>query len=297
VPTEPCPVEGVRTGRVPMQRPVPRGEPEMTATTTRSARHRVPLFVSAVAVAALGGVAGVVPAGVASAASGNGVSSLPPSKIVETGLQTTEAARSFTAVGHVSLAGTTIGLHVTDAGNGNGSGTIVADGLAARFVKVGDTVYVRASDSFWRHAVGAKAAKKYDGKWIDASLTNSSLASAAEFLDARQFFHATSLTPTSSLVLKTTGKATVGGHPAVVVSGRAPTTGSGGPSGTIRYMVATTGKPYLLLVAGHLQAAGLSVSLSVTFSNLDQAIKVVAPSGAVAVTLPTTTTTSTTAAG
>jgi hypothetical protein len=269
----------------------------MTATTTRSARPRVPLFVSAVAIVALAGVAGAVPAGVASAASENGVSSLPPSKIVETGLQTTKAARSFTAVGHVSLAGTTIGLHVTDAGNGNGSGTIVADGLAARFVKVGETIYVRASNSFWRHAVGAKAAKKYDGKWIDASLTNSSLASAAEFLDARQFFHATSLTPTSSLVLKTTGKATVGGHPVVVVSGRAPTTGSGGPSGAIRYMVATTGKPYLLGVAGHLQAAGLSVSLSVTFSNLDQVIKIVAPSGAVAVTLPTTTTTSTTAAG
>ncbi len=273
----------------------------MTATTTRSARHRVPLSVSAVAIVALAGMAGAVPAGVASAASGNGVSSLPPSKIVETGLQTTKAARSFTAVGHVSLAGTTIGLHVTDAGNGNGngngSGTIVADGLTARFVKVGKTIYVRANNSFWRHAVGAKAAKKYDGKWIDASLTKSSLASAAEFLDARQFFHATSLTPTSSLVLKTTGKATVSGHPVVVVSGKAPTTGSGGPSGAIRYMVATTGKPYLLGVAGHLQAAGLSVSLSVTFSNVDQAITVRAPSGAIAVTLPTTATTSTTGAG
>jgi hypothetical protein len=269
----------------------------MTATTTRSARRRAPLFASAVGIVALVGAAGVVPAGVASAASGNGVSALPPNKIVETGLQATEAAKSFTAIGQISLAGTTVGLHVTDAGNGNGSGTIVADGLTARFVKVGETIYVRANDSFWRHAVGAKAAKKYDGKWIKASLTDSSLGSAAEFLDARQFFHATSLTPTSSLVLKTTGKATISGQPAVVVSAGPSTAGSGGPSGAIRYMVATTGKPYLLGVAGHLQAAGVSVSLSVRFSNLDKAITVAAPSGAMAVTLPTTTTTSTPAVG
>jgi hypothetical protein len=269
----------------------------MTATTTRSSRPRTPLFVSAVGIVALAGMAGIVPAGVASAASGNGVSSLPPSKIVETGLQTTEAARSFTAVGHVSLAGTTVGLHVTDAGNGNGSGTIDANGISARFVKVGGTVYVRGNASFWRHAVGATAAKKYGGKWVSSSLTNSSLGSAAEFLDARQFFHATSLTPTSSLVLKATGKATLGGQAVVVVSGRPSTTGSGSPSGAVRYMVATTGKPYLLLVAGHVAAAGLSVSLSIRFSNLDKAITVAAPSGAIAVTLPTTTTTSTTAAG
>jgi hypothetical protein len=269
----------------------------MTATTTRSAQRRAPLFASAVGIVALAGVAGLVPAGVASAASGNGVSALSPNQIVHTGVQTTKAAKSFTAIGKISLAGTTIGLHVTDAGNGNGSGTIVADGLTAQFVKVGETIYVRANNSFWQHAVGAKAAKKYDGKWIKASLTNSSFQSVAEFLNTRQFFHATSVTPTSSLVLKTTGKATVSGQPAVVVSAAAPTTGSGGPSGAIRYMVATTGKPYLLGVAGHLQAAGVSVSMSVRFSKLGQAITVAAPSGAVTVPLPTTTTTSTTAAG
>ena len=269
----------------------------MTATTIRSVRHRVPLSVSAVAIVALAGMAGAVPAGVASAASGNGVSSLPPSKIVETGLQTTKAARSFTAVGHVSLAGTTIGLHVTDAGNGNGSGTIVADGLTARFVKVGKTIYVRAKQ-FVLAPCGRAEGGEEVRREVDRRLADEQQSRVGRRVPRRPAVLPRHVVDTDIEPRPQDDRQGDGQRP----PGRRRL-GKGADHrvrrsvGRDRYMVATTGKPYLLVVAGHLQAAGLSVSLSVTFSNLDQAITVRAPSGAVAVTLPTTATTSTTGAG
>ncbi len=252
--------------------------------TTRAAAAAA----AAVGLGAVGIFAGDAAAG---AATSNGISSKPATTIVATGARTTKGASSFRVAGHITVVGTTIAFNVTDGGNGSGSGTLAVEGLGAKFVKVGTTVYVLANASFWRRAGGAAAAKAYAGKWVKSPASNSSLKSAVQFLTGHQFFGSLSLTP-SGLTLHKSGTTRLGGQTVVVVTGRAKATGS---SGAVRYLVAATGRPYLLEVNGTERADTTSASVSVRFSNLGQPVKVSAPSKSIPITtVATTTTTSTT---
>jgi hypothetical protein len=246
-------------------------------------------MVLAGSVAALSAVAALAaPAG---AASGNGVSVLSPKRIVAVGARNTEAATSYVVTGHFNLAGKKVVFRVADAGDGDGSGTIAFGSIGATFRKVGTTVYVLGSTSFWRTTGGAAAVKAYAGRWVEGPVSNSVLKSAAQFLDGHSLFHSFSLGTVPSGLTKA-GRTVIAGQPAIVIAGTV--TESGGSS-RLRYAVATTGRAYLLSVAGGATVGTASIGVTMTFSHLNQQVHVAAPAKTVPITkVPLTTTTTTT---
>jgi hypothetical protein len=185
----------------------------------------------------------------------NGVEELGPVKILNQARKAALSARSVNMVGNSPAA--QLNLVVTqDSSDGKRSAgettlkTRVVDGV----------IYVRGDQAYWTEAFNKKKAKKIGDKWVAGELSNPKLKS---------FKQTSTMEPLMDQFLTLNGEGEVGevgvaaGQPAV------PITSAGGTT-----WVATTGKPYVLLITS---PPDTGEDATVEFKDWDKKVVIKAP--------------------
>jgi len=196
-----------------------------------------------------------------------------PEQIVKQAITTSEAATSVKIVGSVAEGTQTISLDVSASTSGAGEGTIgIGKGLATVRL-VGGTVYFMGNAKFWTQQVSASAAKLFVGKWVSTAATTSTGSPLAQFLNSGSFMKQLFGSSLENSKFVNAGTAHVGGKTAIVISADNKSLKSEGD-----LYVAKSGQPYILKVSA---VGGKGQAGALTFSQYDQPVNVVAPSGAV----------------
>jgi hypothetical protein len=195
-----------------------------------------------------------------------------PRQTVKNAISVTESVTSAKIIGEIHETTQTISLDVSASMAGVGEGTIgVGTGLVAVRL-VGAKVYFKGNNNFWTQQSNASDAQLFAGKWVDTAATTSSGKSLAEFLDPTTFFKQFFGSNLNGSKLSKVGTAKVAGKSTVVISGVDNKTKT-----TAKIYVATSGPPYVLKVV----IGGAGGHGSLTFSQFNQPVHSVAPSGAI----------------
>jgi hypothetical protein len=118
----------------------------------------------------------------------NGEASKTPAQVLADAKQAATSARAVHVVGQLVTGGQPIKLDMTVGGAKKGKGTMSESGLSFDFVRVGNKVYIRGSDRFWRRFGGAAAAQLLHGRWLVASATTGPLSSIATLTSVGRLF-------------------------------------------------------------------------------------------------------------
>lgn len=209
-------------------------------------------------------LAGLAGCGGSSSGSGNGVTSKSAQQIVEQSSAAAKSAKSVHVSGTINNEGARITLDLDLLAGKGGRGEISQNGLHAKLILIGSTVYINGDANFYRHFGGNAGAQLFVGKWLKAPTSNedlaslSTLANMGDLLDSALKSHGT---------LKKGAMTTVNGQPSIAVQDVS--------QGGVLY-VATTGKPYPL----QLQKTG-SEDGKITFDRWDEPVKLAAPAQSV----------------
>jgi hypothetical protein len=195
----------------------------------------------------------------------NGESGKTAQQVLTDARNAAEGASAVHVAGSISSNGSaiTLDIHVTN-GKG-GKGTLAEQGLSFQLVRVGDKVYVKGSDAFYKQVAGPAAAALLHDKWLQGSATTGQFASLAELTDIAKLFDAALGSPGK---LENDGETTYKGQKVVAIK-------DASKKGTL--YVAATGTPYPVAIVG----ASSGNSGAVTFGNWNESVSVSAPKGAV----------------
>ena len=177
---------------------------------------------------------------------------------------TAQSATSVHYVGTINQNGSSLHLDMQLVSGKGGMGTITIAGHKIDIVRIGQKVYFKGDEAFYRQYAGAAAAQLLAGKWIAAPSAAGNFASFTPLTDIGKLFG----------LLNTTGAITKGAESAVDGQKVIAITSSKPGTGTL--YVATTGKPYPVELAGPSSKSG-----SLHFSNWNGTVTLVAPKGAV----------------
>jgi hypothetical protein len=144
-----------------------------------------------------------------------------------------------------------------------GEGSVSTNGLSFDLVRIGDTVYVKGSDAFYKHFAGAAIAQLLHGRWVKGSATHGRLKSLAPLTSLDALF-ARLASHHGSLVNK--GKTTYKGQPVVVIQ----------DADNSKLYVAATGTPYPVALFGNKHQPG-----AITFGDWNKSVSLSAPSDAI----------------
>jgi hypothetical protein len=169
-------------------------------------------------------------------ASSNGVAAKSPDGILVAARNAISGAKSVHVAGSVVNRSTPVTLNLGLAAGKGGSGRMSVSGLSFDVIVVKRVVYLKGSDSVWRHFGGNVAVQLLHGKWLSGPATGQ-LASFAALTDLHFLFG--ELVSNHGALTKG-GTSTVDGQKVVAVK---DTT-----KGETLY-VATTGKPYPIKIA------------------------------------------------
>ncbi len=139
------------------------------------------------------------------------------------------------------------------------------NGLKFDLVRIGDTLYIRGSDAFYKHFAGAAVAQLLHNKWLKASATHGRLNSLAPLTSLGGLFAVVS---SQHGKLANDGKTTYQGEKVVAIRDT---------SDNSKLYVAATGKPYPVAIVGGKK----SQSGAITFGDWNQSVSLSAPSGAI----------------
>jgi hypothetical protein len=208
----------------------------------------------------------LLPLALAAAGCGGGTKS--NGEATKTALQVVKdaekAALSASAVhisGHVVDNGTALKLDLHLAAN-KGRGSMSERGLTFDVIRIGDKIYLRGSDAFWRKFAGATLALLLHGKWVVSSATQGQLAGLAPLTDENQLFKSAL---DSHGTLKNQGETTYQGIKAVAIKDMTQ-------GGTL--YVAATGTPYPIALEGGKNQG------SISFDSWNEVVAFKAPKGA-----------------
>ena len=138
------------------------------------------------------------------------------------------------------------------------------NGLKFDLVRIGDTVYIRGSDEFYKHFAGAAVAQLLHGKWLKAPATRGQLKSIAPLTSIGALFNGIS---SQHGKLANDGKTSYKGQDVVAI--RDTSDGS-------KLYVAATGKPYPVAIVG-----GKNQSGTIAFDDWNKSVSLSAPSDAI----------------
>jgi hypothetical protein len=195
----------------------------------------------------------------------NDEESKPASRVLADAKAAATSASSAHVSGSIKSSGTPITLDLTTSRGKGAKGSMSTSGLKFDLVRIGDTVYVRGSDEFYKHFAGPVAAQLLHGKWIKASATHGRLKSLAPLTSIDALFAGIS---SQHGKLANDGKTTYKGQD--VVSLRDTSDGS-------KLYVAATGKPYPVAIVG----GKPSQSGTITFGDWNKSVSLSAPSDAI----------------
>jgi hypothetical protein len=175
-----------------------------------------------------------------------------------------QSATSVHYVGTINQNGSSLHLDLQLVAGKGGKGTITIGGHKIDIVRIGQKVYFKGDEAFYRQYAGAAAAQLLAGKWIMAPSATGNFASFTPLTDIGKLF---GLIKTKGTITKG-AESTVDGQKVIAITSSEPGTGT--------IYVATTGKPYPVELAGPSSKSG-----SLQFSNWNGTVTLVAPSGAI----------------
>jgi hypothetical protein len=222
---------------------------------------RVPalaLLLTAVLLAGCGG------SGSKTESASNGEASKPPAQVLADAKAAATKADSVHVAGSIVSGGTPIKLDLSMAGGKGAKGSMSTNGLSFNLVRVGDTLYIKGSDEFYKHFAGAAVAQLLHGKWLKASATQGQLKSLAPLTNIGALFAGISANHGK---LASKGATTYNGQKVAEIRDT---------SDNSRLYVAATGKPYPVAIVGGKQGE----SGTITFGDWNSDVSLSAPKDA-----------------
>ena len=198
--------------------------------------------------------------------SGNGVAAKSPDAILAAATNAVSDVKSVHIAGSVVSGGTPLTFDLNLAGGRGGSGQIALNGLRAQLIVINNTVYMNASDGFWRHFANPAAAQLFHGRWLKAPATGQ-FAGVAQLADVQRIF---SGFRNGHGKLAKGSTSTVDGTKVIAVNDTTQ-------GGTL--YVATTGKPYPIEVSKTGTGGG-----RVVFDRYDQPVSLTPPASSIDLT-------------
>ena len=197
-------------------------------------------------------------------AKANDEASKPPARVLADAKAAATSASSAHVSGSINAGGTPTTLDLTTARNRGAKGSMSTNGLKFDLVRIGNTVYIRGSDEFYKHFAGAAVAQLLHGKWLKAPATRGRLKSIAPLTSIGALFAGIS---SRHGKLANDGTTSYKGQDVVAV--RDTSDGS-------KLYVAATGKPYPVAIVG-----GKNQSGTITFGDWNKSVSLSAPSDAI----------------
>ena len=194
----------------------------------------------------------------------NGEASKPAGRVLADAEGAATNASSAHISGNITSGGTPITVDLTTARGKGGKGSMSTNGLKFDLVRIGDTVYVRGSDAFYKHFAGAAVAQLLHNRWIKGSATHGRLKSLAELTNLRALFARINADPGK---IVNDGKTTYKGRQVVALRSLGDDS---------KLYVAATGKPYPVAIVGNKDGQ----SGAVTFDDWNKSVSLSAPSDA-----------------
>jgi hypothetical protein len=200
------------------------------------------------------------------AAKPNGEASKPAARVLADANAAAKSASSAHVSGNITSNGTPIVLDLTTARGKGAKGSMSTNGLKFDLVRVGDTLYVRGSDAFYKHFAGAAIAQLLHDKWLKGSATHGRLRSLAPLTSLGALFSGISAHHGK---LANDGKTTYKGTDVVAI--RDTSDGS-------KLYVAATGKPYPVAIVGGNKKGETG---AIAFDDWNKGVSLSTPSGAI----------------
>jgi len=228
--------------------------------------ERLAVTMRATALAILLTVALLVGCGSSSTtAKDNGEASKTAAQVLADAKAAATSASSAHVSGSIKSGDTPITLDLTTARDKGAKGSMSTSGLTFDLIRVGDTLYIKGSDDFYKHFAGAAVAQLLHGKWLKASATHGRLQSLAPLTNIGALFAGIS---SQHGKLANDGKTTYKGQDVVAIQDT---------SDGSKLYVAATGKPYPVAIVG----GKASQSGTITFDDWNKSVSLSAPSGAI----------------
>lgn len=166
-------------------------------------------------------------------------------EILDAARQAAGAARTVRLQGRLRQQGSALALDLRIKGEEGATGAVTVGGQQVAVRRVGDAVYLRGEESFYRRVGGAAAVRLLAGKWLRADSADPSFAEFGRFTSLDTVTDQL-LTPGGEVTKGPTGEVT--GTPAVALT-------SGAPDGGLLW-VALDGEPYPLRIEPGATSAG-----------------------------------------
>jgi hypothetical protein len=231
-------------------------------------------FVTALAVtvtlSACGSQADPAPAAKSASAStvASSAAAVSPEALLRQAVRNTLDAPSKRLVGRASVAISTQEFDVVFVGHdakGRQVGRALGQESVVDFVRVGDSLYIRASEAYWQAFVGLQHLATVSGTWVRVAADHPNHASLLVIEDPNGVLKSVG-------AITQVGTDTVNGRSAVVLAD-----GAGG-----RFFVSSAATPYLLRVEGTEKTEAGDAHLEATFSDIGSATATIAaPTGKV----------------
>jgi hypothetical protein len=196
-----------------------------------------------------------------------GEASKTPAQVLADIHKATASATSVHFAGTINAPGSKIVLDLNIERGVGGAGRIAENNLVFDIVRVGDKVYLRGNDAFYKKYAGSSGVKLFHGRWLAFPTTMKGMSSFLLFTDIDQFFAGLL---SNHGVVHNDGLRTFHGQKVVVLHD----TSKGGD-----LYVAASGPAYLVAIAPAHASAGL-----VTFDGWNKTYTIAAPKGAIDMT-------------
>jgi hypothetical protein len=198
-------------------------------------------------------------------AQSNGEASKSPTQVLANAKAAATSAGSAHVTGSIVSSGTPIKLDLSMAGDKGAKGSMSTNGLSFDLVRVGDTVYIKGTDAFYKHFAGAAVAQLLHGKWLKASATQGQLESLAPLTNIGALFAGISAHHGK---LANKGATSFQGQRVVEIRDT---------SDNSKLYVAATGKPYPVAIVGGKQ----NQSGTISFGDWNAPVSLSAPKDAI----------------
>jgi hypothetical protein len=147
------------------------------------------------------------------------------------------------------------------------TGSMTTSGLKFDLIRIGNTVYIRGSDAFYRKFAGPAVAQLLHGRWLKAPATKGRLAALAPLTSIDALFTGIS---SHHGKLVNDGKTTYKGTEVVAIRDT---------SDNSKLFVAAAGKPYPVAITGGTKGK----SGTIAFGDWNKHVSLSAPSGAIGI--------------
>ena len=195
----------------------------------------------------------------------NSEASKPPERVLADAKRAATSAGSVHVAGNIRSNGTPITLDLSMVRDKGAKGSMTTNGLEFDLVRIGDAVYIKGSDEFYKRFAGAGVAQLLHGRWLKASATQGRLAPLAPLTSIGALFTGISAHHGK---LANDGKTTYKGQQVVAIRDT---------SDNSKLYVAASGKPYPVAISGGRK----NQSGTISFDDWNRSVSLSAPSGAI----------------